>query len=66
MPDALYLQGRIPAPTRADAIEAIRVRVEGMGYEAGVVRVWVGPVQCWDKIWWEFVAEVVERDADAF
>ena len=64
---ATYLQGRLPAPTPAAAIEAIRAiraRVEAQGYAAGEIRVWVGPVQCFDLIWFEFLIEVVERDAD--
>jgi len=62
--DTLYLQGRIPSPTYTAAIEAIRARVEAQGYTAGEIRAWVGPVQCWDLIWFEFLVEVVERDAD--
>lgn len=62
-----YLQGRLPAPTRADAIAAIRARVEAQGYEPGEIRVWAGPVQCWaGVVWWEYLAEGVERDTDTF
>jgi hypothetical protein len=39
--------------------------VEAKGYAAGEIRLWVGPVQCFvGVVWWEYLAEVVEGDAD--
>jgi len=63
--DVTYHQGRLISPTHAEAVAAVRAKLEEKGWRVVSVKVRACPVQCFDLVWWEWMAQVEGGDATA-